>query len=142
MILLVPINDVQVTSMTEGETIAGQQYRIFCTVTFPLGLTNPITVQWYDSNGIISSGNGITVGRDLLSATNLTSSITFSPLRASHGGQFSCRAIITSSAPPYSLSRSVDIDVLVPGNLTTFSDILDHDFKTLYSCFYASKYFK
>ena len=127
--------------MTEGEAIAGQHYRIFCTATFPMGLTNPIAVQWYDSNDIVSSGNGITVGKVLMSATNSTSSITFSPLRTAHGGQFSCRATITSSAPPYSLTRSVDIDILVPGNLTTYSDMLDHDFK-IYSCSYPSKYFK
>lgn len=120
MIVLVPIDDVQVTSMTEGEAIAGQQYRLFCTVTFPLGLTNPITVQWYDSNGVVSSGNGITVGGVLMSATNITSSITFNPLRTSHGGQFSCRATITSSAPPYSLTRSVDIDILVAGKLIIY----------------------
>ena len=118
MILLVPIDDVQVTSMTEGEAIAGQQYRIFCTAIFPLGLTNPITVQWYDSNGIVSSGNGITIGGVIMSATNSKRSITFNPLRTAHGGQFSCRATITSSAPPYSLTRSVDVDILVPGNLT------------------------
>ena len=130
--------------MTEGEAIGGQQYRIFCTLMFPMGLTNPITVQWYDSNGIVSSGNGITVEGVLMSATNITSSITFNPLHTAHGGQFSCRATITSSAPPYSLTRSVDIDILVPGNLIIIIcvdiSMLDHDF--MYSCSGTSKYFK
>lgn len=105
-------------AMTEGVAIAGQQYRIMCIVVFPLGLTNPITVQWYGSNGLIaSSGGGITLGETLTYATNITSSLEFNPLRASHGGQFSCRATITSSAPPYSLTRSVDVDILVEGGL-------------------------
>ena len=119
-LLPVPIDDVQVTSMTEGVAVAGQQYRIICTVTFPLGLTNPIAVQWYDSNGIVSSGNGITLGGAITSTTNITSAIAFNPLRTSHGGQFSCRATITSSAPPYSLTRSVDVDILVEGRLPVY----------------------
>lgn len=98
--------------------IAGQQYRIICLVIFPLGLTNPIAVQWYGSNGVIASnGEGITLGETLAYATNITSSLEFNPLRASHGGQFSCRAAVTSPAPPFTLTRSVDVDILVEGGL-------------------------
>ena len=115
---IVPIDNVQVSAMTEGVATAGQQYRIICMVIFPLGLTNSITVQWYGSNGLIASnGGGITLGETLAYATNITSSLEFNPLRASHGGQFSCRATITSPAPPFSLTRSVDVDILVEGGL-------------------------
>lgn len=115
---IVPIDNVQVSAMTEGVATAGQQYRIICMVIFPLGLTNSITVQWYGSNGLIASnGGGITLGETLAYATNITSSLEFNPLRASHGGQFSCRATITSPAPPFSLIRSVDVDILVEGGL-------------------------
>ena len=121
IILPVPIDDVQVSSMSQGEAVAGQQYTIICTVAFPLGLTSPISVQWYGSDGLISNGSEITVGEALTSATNITSSIHFNPLRTSHGGQFSCRATLTSPAPPYSLTRSVDIDILVEGESVTVS---------------------
>ena len=118
VIFIVPIDDVQVSAITEGVATAGQQYRITCIVTFPLGLTNPIIVQWYGSNGLIASnGGGITISETLAYTTNITSSLEFNPLRASHGGQFSCRAIITSPAPPFSLTRSVDVDILVEGGL-------------------------
>lgn len=118
LIFIVPIDDVQVSAITEGVATAGQQYRITCIVTFPLGLTNPIIVQWYGSNGLIASnGGGITISETLTYTTNITSSLEFNPLRASHGGQFSCRAIITSPAPPFSLTRSVDVDILVEGGL-------------------------
>lgn len=117
-LFIVPIDDVQVSAMTEGVATAGQQYRIICMVIFPLGLTNPITVRWYGFNGLITSnGGGITLGETLTYATNITSSLEFNPLRASHGGQFSCRATITSPAPPFSLTRSVDVDILVEGGL-------------------------
>lgn len=115
---LVPIDDVQVSAMTEGVATAGQQYRIICMVMFPLGLTNPVTVQWYGSNGLIASnGGGITLGETLAYATNITSSLDFNPLRTSHGGQFSCRATVTSSAPPFNLIRSVNVDISVGGGL-------------------------
>ena len=115
ILLLVPIDNVQVSSITEGVAIAGQQYRIICTVIFPVGLINPIRVEWYGSDGLLSSGNGITLGEMLTSATNITRSLEFSPLRTSHDGQYSCRATITSSAPPYSLIRSVDVAIQVGG---------------------------
>lgn len=115
ILLLVPIGDVQVSFMTEGAAIAGEQYGIFCTVAFPLGLTNPTTVHWYGSDGLLSSGSGVTVGETVTFATNATSSLEFNPLRTSHGGQFSCRATITSPAPPYNLIRSVNVDILVEG---------------------------
>ena len=116
--VLVPIDDVQLSAMTEGVATAGQQYGIICVVMLPLGLTNPITVQWYGSNGLIASnGGGITLGETLAYATNITSSLDFNPLRASHGGQFSCRATVTSSAPPFNLIRSVAVDISVEGGL-------------------------
>ena len=71
--VLVPIDDVQLSAMTEGVATAGQQYGIICVVMLPLGLTNPITVQWYGSNGLIASnGGGITLGETLAYATNIT----------------------------------------------------------------------
>ena len=101
--------------MTQGEPIAGQQYTIFCTVVFPVGLTSPISVQWYNSGGLISNSSEITVRAPLILELNITSSIHFNPLRTSHGDQFSCRAALTSPAPPFSLTRSVDVDIIVEG---------------------------
>ena len=101
------------SSRTEGELIAGQQYMVICTVVFPSGLTNPITVQWYSSDGLISSGNGVTLGETLTSVMNITSSIEFNPIRTDHDDQYTCRATITSPAPPYSIILSADVVIVV-----------------------------
>ena len=107
--------------MTQGEPIAGKQYTIFCTVIFPVGLTSPIFVQWYNSSGLISNSSEITVGAPLTSESNITSSIRFNPLRTSHGDQFSCRAAVTSPAPPFSLTKSANVDIIVEGEFIIVS---------------------
>ena len=103
------------STVTEGETIAGQLYRILCTVLFPIGITSPVSVGWYGSNGLISSGQGTTVGKAVMSSGAINVSLEFSPLRTAHGGQFSCRASITSNAAPYTYTRSSEVDIIVEG---------------------------
>ena len=103
------------STVTEGETIAGQLYRILCTVLFPTEITNPVSVGWYGSNGLISSGQGITIGKTMMSSGSINVSLEFSPLRTAHGGQFSCRASITSNAAPYTYTRSSEVDIIVEG---------------------------
>ena len=111
----VPVNRIEVFTITKGETIAGQQYRIVCTVLFPTGITSQVNVRWYGANGLISSGEGIVVGEAMMSSGNITVSLEFSPLRTSHGGQFSCRTSITSNAAPYTYTRSSEVDIIVEG---------------------------
>lgn len=110
----VPIDQIRVLTMTEGESIAGQTYLIVCIVLFPSGITNPISVRWYGANGLISSGEGIVVG-EIVSSSNITVSLEFDPLRTAHGGQFSCRVSITSNAAPYTYTRSSEVDIIVEG---------------------------
>ena len=82
---------------------------------FPTEITSPISIGWYGASGPISSGEGIIIGRTMMSSGNITASLEFSPLRTAHGGQFSCRATITSSAAPYTYTRSSEVDILVEG---------------------------
>lgn len=102
-------------TITEGETIAGQLYRILCTVLFPTGIASPIRVGWYGTNGLISNGQGITIGTTMMSSGAINISLEFSPLRTAHGGQFSCRASISSNAAPYTYTRSSEVDIIVEG---------------------------
>lgn len=82
---------------------------------FPTEITSPVSVGWYGANGLISSGHGIVVGTTMMSSGNITVSLEFSPLRTAHGGQFSCRATITSNAAPYTYTRSSEVDIIVEG---------------------------
>jgi hypothetical protein len=84
-------------------------------VLFPTEVNGPISVGWYDANGPISSGQGIVISTTMMESGNITVSLEFSPLRTAHGGQFSCRATITSNAAPYTYTRSSEVDIIVEG---------------------------
>ena len=115
MCIAVPLNEIVVSAVAEGISVVGQQYRVLCNVLFPEGIVNPITVEWYDSEGLISNGSGITIGPILTSQSNLTSVLEFNPFRTAHGGRFSCRATVTTQTPPFNVSKSSEVDVIVGG---------------------------
>ena len=112
---LVPLNEITVSAVTEGTPIAGQQYNISCIVLFPVGITNPIVIQWYDSEGPLSNGSGISVGDTQTSQNNSTRKLEFNPFRTVHGGRFTCRATVMSQAPPFNISKNADVDIIVGG---------------------------
>jgi len=71
---------LQLYISTEGNAIAGQAYNLTCDVIVPVGMTAPVSVQWQDSSGVISSGSGLTVGETMESGANLSLSLQFSSL--------------------------------------------------------------
>lgn len=75
-------------------------------------------MQWYDSSGPLSSGNGITVGNAITSEANVIIVLDFNPFRTAHGGRFSCRANIMSPAPPFNITKTSEIDIVVGGKFT------------------------
>jgi hypothetical protein len=95
--------------------MAGQRYRISCEALFPDGITSPILVEWHGSDGLISNGSGITVGSTLASQRNITTFLEFNPFRTAHGGRFSCRATIMSLTPPFNISKTAGVDIVVGG---------------------------
>ena len=115
MCVAVPLNEIVVSTITDGSSIIGQQYRIFCTVLFPEGLTNPITVQWYGSEGLVSNSSGITIGDTLTSQSNFTSVLEFNPFRRVHGGRYSCRAMLMTQALPFNILKTADINIIIGG---------------------------
>lgn len=120
-LFLVPLNEITVTATADGTPAVGQQYRVSCTVLFPEGITDPIVVEWYGPDGgRLTDGNGVTIGSTLASLSNVTSSIEFNPFRTVHGGRFSCRATVMSQAPPFNISKTADVDIIVTGKLSLF----------------------
>lgn len=116
-LFLVPLNEITVIATADGTPAVGQQYRVSCTVLFPEGITDPIVVEWYGPDGRLADGNGVTIGSTLASLSNVTSSIEFNPFRTVHGGRFSCRATVMSQAPPFNISKTADVDIIVTGKL-------------------------
>ena len=93
----------------------GRSYRITCTVLFPEGIIDPITIEWFGPEGRISNGDGIMIGATVTSPGNITNSLVFNPFRSIHGGQFSCKALITSQTPPFNISKAANVDIVEAG---------------------------
>ena len=89
-------------------------FNMTCTVRTVEGLQNVPTVEWLGEAGNrVTTGGDITVGSAMTSGTMTTLALVFSPLRVSHGGEFTCRANITSPAPPQQLTKSAEWDLIV-----------------------------
>ena len=70
-----------------GESTAGVNHTLTCTVTLEQDLRSPLLIQWTAPNGNIIRNETFT-----RSSNNL--SLTFDPLHTRHGGQYSCMASV------------------------------------------------
>ena len=83
--IAVPTLSVNVTS--KGSIITGgQAFSLKCTISGPEALNSILTYQWTKNN---STGRMQVVGSN-------TSTLSFSSLRLSDAGQYSCQVIVTS----------------------------------------------
>ena len=101
-------------STSSASILAGQMFNLTCTVRTVEGLQNVPTVEWLDETGTrVTTGGDTIVGSAITSGFMTTLALVFSPLRVSHGGEFTCRANITSPAPPLQLTKSAEWDLIV-----------------------------
>ena len=113
-------------STSNASILAGQMFNMTCTVRTVEGLQNVPTVEWLDEAGNrVTTGRDITVGSAMTSGTMTTLALVFSPLRVSHGGEFTCRASITSPAPPQQLTKSAEWDLIVDSKYLQTQYFLD-----------------
>ena len=73
---------------SSGDTIAGVQYTLTCTVAVPDGLTGTPTVVWTGDEG----KTGITEGTAVISGRVITLTLIFTPLQDSQDGGYTCMA--------------------------------------------------
>ena len=108
-----------------GESTAGVDHTLTCTVTLEQDLRAPLLIQWTAPNGSIIGNEtlvDVTVSR---SSNNLF--LTFAPLHTSHGGQYSCMASVNVPGANVFLSGqdSHNITVQYPHLLITRSILTD-----------------
>ena len=84
-----PPVSIHVVSITSPNTplVAGQSYTLYCNGTVLGNLSLIPMVTWYNSNGVVTNGNDITVSNG---------NLTFNFLHTSHGGQYTCQTSLTS----------------------------------------------
>ena len=111
-----------VTITTTGSAIAGEMLTLTCRVTVVEGLTVQLDVEWLDSGGsgaVMNGGDDVNVSNVMRSGSESTLDLKFSPLRTSHGGQYTCRATINVPLINISdLSNSSCQDVIVQSKFT------------------------
>ena len=88
----------RVAISTTGTLTAGRLFSFICTVTLEDGgsLTEDLTVQWVTPVGIninTDSDIGILITNSIVAHN---STLKFTPLRTSHGGQYTCNATTTA----------------------------------------------
>ena len=106
---------------TTGSATAGEMLTLTCRVTVVEGLTVQPDVEWADpgDGAVMSDVNDVTVGSVMRSGSESTLVLEFSPLRTSHGGQYTCRATINVPLIDISdLSNSSSQDVTVQSKST------------------------
>ena len=108
-----PVPEVAIHST--GNTTAGEVYTLSCSATVVENLVVVPTIQWEYSNGsAVDGGSTFTLSAMVVSGNTTTRNLTFSPLRTSHGGEYTCRAIINiPSISITGLSNSQSTDVVV-----------------------------
>ena len=80
---------------TAGTPTAGEMLTLTCGVTVVEGLIVDPTVIWfYSDNEAVPFGVNVTVGGVMRSGRKSTLVLEFSPLHTSHGGRYTCIAII------------------------------------------------
>ena len=99
----VSLAGVQVTISSEGQSIAGEEYTLVCSVSPADGESvDDLTVEWLNASGsVVKSGSG---------TTQLTH--TLNPLLPSHGGEYRCRAALQGGQE---LLGEDTVDVTVSG---------------------------
>ena len=88
-----PDPTVTITGPTTG--VAGEDLQLTCSVSVVEYLVAEPTVQW--SGGSVGSEN-VTESTTATSGVTSERSVTFSPLRTSHGAQYTCQAEVSISS--------------------------------------------
>ena len=86
-------------------------YYIYSTVKVKKFLIVEPTVQW--SGGSVGSGNGVMVGDTTHSGVMSMRTLTFSPLRTSHGSLYTCQGEINMTSIDVRKTTSEERNVLV-----------------------------
>ena len=99
-----------VSVSSHGSSEAGQPHTLTCTVTDEEDITETPVVTWVGPEGQnLSSGRDITLGSPIVVGMTTTLTITFNPLRVSHGGEYTCQATIADAGSTASEPHMLEV---------------------------------
>ena len=92
-----------------GESTAGVNHTLICTVTLEQDLRAPLLIQWTAPNGSIVGIQSLMI----LPNSSYNLSLTFDPLHTSHGGQYSCMASVNVPEANIFISGQASLNITV-----------------------------
>ena len=133
---VVPTLDVTI-SHVGGPFIAGQSYNLTCTVTLENAAGTP-TVGWLNpNNNPLHSSSDITVGDTVaVNCSTYTTTLQFTTLRTSHGGQYSCQATLGAVNNTIITNVTVQSKSVLSFHVVMFG--ISFCFHTLHAILYSS----
>ena len=102
-----------VTIESMGSETAGEEYQLICTVEVVEGLVVQPTVAWLDPTNQPASKQSIAEGTAQRDGVSTTLTLTFTPLRTSHMGQYTCQAIVNIQEVVIDVMGTQTFDVVV-----------------------------
>ena len=91
-----------------GVLTAGQLYNLTCTAILD-GTTGTPAIEWLgpNNNPVLNSSNVTVENMVMVNNSAYNRTLVFSRLRTSHGGQYTCRAVLGQASPMASTDISV-----------------------------------
>ena len=91
-----------------GDSVAGEQYTLTCTVTISPDLTGTPTVEWTGDEGVMS----VTEGTPETSGRVTTLTLTFDPLQDSQDGIYTCNTTLVSGMDTLTVMKTLTLEVI------------------------------
>ena len=86
---------------------AGVEYQLMCEVEAVEGLVYTPQLEWNNARGDLTSVDGVAIGNQTTIGKNtIRRSLTFNPLKTSHGGSYTCTYTWSSGYMTYSNSST------------------------------------
>ncbi len=98
----------------EGGTNDGDTYTLTCIASKDPGLVSPTEVKWVGPDGSTVSGTEPGVARSVNTTDSTTTLVLqFDPLSTSHGGRYTCQAVVQTVAivEPLMETRSANLRI-------------------------------
>ena len=120
-----PDPQLTITSSVPTPAEAGSMLTLSCAVAVIDGLVNQPDITWLNSaDTVISDGVLPNVS---LSQMNNTVTLTFDPLRTSHGDQYTCQAVLKITAANVNIETTESFDLNVQSELS-FNNLMRYIF--------------